>query len=212
MAAEAEPTNAFETWRRCDCTKTVSLYLSCGHSVSSIITTGYCNEWDCDPPVCREKFDGVCEQCEDQVATNNGLRQDVETGIKDEEVEVKEDETIYLQEAKNEATDTDEEKKLKKLQKALVTLAVTNGMEKVLADIGEAQRSEVIKWFRTQGTDFYQHVLDFHYDWTPTQLKKSCDACGEGLGDEVAKLLETRKEEIFKKCEEGVEKLLDTLL
>jgi len=107
--------------------------------------------------------------------------------------------------------------KLKKLQKTLITLAITQEVEAIFANVQAEQKIKLEDWFANVApmhlAAMQKAAVKKDRDAQVQTLRASFADNGKFLGGMlVDRILEDAKDEVIRKCEEGVEKLLNTLL
>jgi hypothetical protein len=107
--------------------------------------------------------------------------------------------------------------KFKKLQKTLITLAITREVEAIFANVQAEQKIKLEDWFANVApmhlAAMQKAAVKKDRDAQVQALRASFADNGKFLGGMlVDRILEDAKDEVIRKCEEGVEKLLNTLL
>jgi hypothetical protein len=107
--------------------------------------------------------------------------------------------------------------KFKKLQKTLITLAITREVEAIFANVQAEQKIKLEDWFANVApmhlAAMQKAAVKKDRDAQVQALRASFADNGKFLGGMlVDRILEDAKDKVIRKCEEGVEKLLNTLL
>jgi hypothetical protein len=113
------------------------------------------------------------------------------------------------------AETAEEADKIKKLQRSLATLTITQEVEKIMEKVQAKQRIKLEDWFANLAPMHLANMERFgkkDRDRQVKSLRSSFADNGKFLsGMLVDRLLEDAKIAIMKKCEDGVRKLLDSI-
>jgi len=113
------------------------------------------------------------------------------------------------------AETAEEADKIKKLQRSLATLTITQEIKKIMEKVQAKQRTKLEDWFANLAPMHLANMERFgkkDRDRQVKSLRSSFADNGKFLsGMLVDRLLEDAKIAIMKKCEDGVRKLLDSI-
>jgi hypothetical protein len=106
------------------------------------------------------------------------------------------------------------ERKVRKLQKSLTTLTITEEVEKVFEQVKADQAAKIqscVKEMVLKDLEVFNNAAN-RSDKMLEQVKTAITASGECVAFYAAEFIDAGKRQVIEKCEEGVYRMLDALL